>query len=315
MGYFVISSAMATGSNLIRISAPFGRTSETIQTARYHYDNNERGVEQFVIIQWTFSGSGEMSYGSETHSVPPGHALIVTVPEESSYCYPPEGREPWTFGWINFYGDFAIHLCQQLREAFGPVLPLHPQGTAGKMLSRLIRQAEERTWGDAYTSSVDCYSFMMEWARELEQPSQRREPIQTAIKICQTRFREPLGVKELAAETGLTREHFSRLFAQATQSSPARFLRQLRVEAAQQLIGQHSISLKEVALRCGFPSAKAMGRALTERPPPSKNRQRSSEKRPNQPPKKPLRKGAEPMVALDAWTENPCHGQGAPRPQ
>lgn len=265
---------MATGSNLIRISAPFGNSLETIQTSRYHFRNHfrsdERGEEQFVIIQWTFSGHGEMSYGAKTHTVPPEHAFIVTVPEDSAYYYPPEGREPWSYGWINFYGDFAVHLCQQLREAFGPVLPLRPQGTAGKMLTRLIRQAEERTWGDAYVSSVDCYSFLMEWARELEQPTQRREPIPAAIKICQTRFREPLGVKELAAETGLTREHFSRLFTEATQCSPARFLRKLRVEAAQQLIGQHSISLKEVALRCGFPSAKAMSRALAETTQPPK---------------------------------------------
>lgn len=266
---------MAIGSDLIRISAPFGRITETTHTTRYHHDNNTRGEEQFVIIQWTYSGIGEFRYGSQTHRVPSGHAFIAIVPEVSAYYYPADGRDPWSYGWLNFYGELGIHICQQLRATFGPVLPLRLQGTAGKMMARLIRQADDRTWGDTYDSSSDCYTFLMEWLRELEQPSQRREPIQTAIHICQTRFREPLGVKELAAETGLTREHFSRLFAQATQSSPARFLRQLRVEAAQQLIGQHSISLKEVALRCGFPSAKAMNRALAET---------------TQPPKKPLTK-------------------------
>jgi len=261
---------MSIGSDLIRISVPFGCITETTQTSRYHHDGNARGEEPFVIIQWTYSGVGEFRHGAETYSVPPGHAFIAIVPEDSAYYYPPEGRDPWSYGWLNFYGELGIHLCRRLREAFGPVLPLHAQGTAGKMMTRLIRQADNRTWGDAYASSADCYTFLMEWLRELEQPSQRREPIQTAIHICQTRFREPLGVKELAAETGLTREHFSRLFAQATQSSPARFLRQLRVEAAQQLISQHSISLKEVALRCGFPSAKAMNRALAETPQPTK---------------------------------------------
>lgn len=262
---------MAQDSNPLRITAPFGMISETVQTPRYYFHNNERGDEQFVILQWTFAGAGQMSLGSESHAVPADHAFVVIVPEDSSYCYPPEAREPWRFGWINFYGDLALQLCQRMRDIFGPVMPLRPQGTAGKTLLRLIQQADRRTWGDTYASSAECYGFLMEWARELEQPSQRREPIPTAIRICQSRFREPLGVKELAAETGLTREHFTRLFLKETGIPPAKFLRQLRVEAAQQLIDQHVISLKEVALRCGFPSAKAMNRALLETPLPKRS--------------------------------------------
>lgn len=257
---------MSQDSSLIRISSPFGVSFETTQTSRYQFSNDRRGAEPFVILQWTFSGAGAVHFQNKTHAVPANHAFLVIVPEESSYFYPPEAREPWSFGWINFYGELGIRLCRQLRDIYGPVLPLHPQSTAGLMLARLIRQAEKRTPGDAYTASQDCYSFLMEWSRALDQPSQRRAPIQTAIKICQTRFREPLGVKELAAETGLTREHFTRLFVKETQCAPASFLRQLRVDAARQLIRQHTIPLKEVALRCGFPSAKAMNRALAEKP-------------------------------------------------
>jgi AraC-like DNA-binding protein len=264
-------------SDLIRISAPFGTNFETVQSSRYQYRNDERGREQFVILQWTFGGFGQMSFGTETYDVPPEHAFIVIVPENSAYFYPPEAREPWHFGWLNLYGDLAIHLCKQLRKVFGPVMPLRFHGTAGKMLTRLIRQADERSPTDPYALSAECYGFLMEWAREIEAPSQRRDPIRTAIQICQTRFRESLGVKELAAEAGLTREHFTRLFAQETQTSPARFLRQLRVDAAHQLIGQHSISLKEVALRCGFPSSKAMNRALAEVAPTRKKSKKPAE--------------------------------------
>jgi len=103
----------------------------------------------------------------------------------------------------------------------------------------------------------------MEWTRQLTHPTQTdHDPVKTAMAICQSRFREPLGTKELAAETGLSREHLSRLFSERTGVSPGSYLRQLRVNAARQMLKERNLLLKEIALRCGFPSVRSLQRAL-----------------------------------------------------
>lgn len=65
---------------------------------------------------------------------------------------------------------------------------------------------------------------------------------------------EPLALDQLAAEACLSPFHFSRLFKEATGSSPQRYVTERRVEAAKiALAAQHS-SLMEIAVQHGFGS-------------------------------------------------------------
>ena len=91
-------------------TVPYFRKEERISSTRYRWNGWERGDQPFVILQWTLSGEGGLNDGSADLRVPEGYAFIVVVPERTSYYYPPEGREPWVFGWLNFYGDFACDL-------------------------------------------------------------------------------------------------------------------------------------------------------------------------------------------------------------
>ena len=253
-----------TKSDDLHISLPFAKSTETAVTPRYFWKGTDRGDGHFVIIQHTQAGSGGFLLESRIFPVPEGHALIALIPEESAYFYPPDAREPWTFSWLNFYGPLAVRLCRDLRRKFGPVLPLPPRSTAGSAYNALVRQGERRTPTDPLATSLACYSFLLEWARQLEHPTQS-DPMETALRLCRSRFHEPLGVKELAAKAGLSREHFTRLFAGHTGLPPARYLRELRAEAAGQMMETGGVPLQEAALRCGFSSPRALSRALAAR--------------------------------------------------
>jgi len=216
-----------------------------------------------VILQRTRRGEGRFEWRGRSRPVPPGHAFVAIVPEPSLYFFPKTAVEPWEFDWINFYGPLAIGLWQRFREAFGPVCPLPHASPAGTMLTRLIAPAMRRKIVDPHSASTACYAFLMEWTRQLMPPlRQQSDPVETAMALCASRFREPLGVKELATETGLTREHLTRLFTARTGKPPARYLRELRLEAARALLERTGLPLKEAALRCGFSSSRSLRQAL-----------------------------------------------------
>lgn len=250
-------------SDLLRISLPFGAMEERRNSPRYVWNCRDRSDDQFVIIQRTISGTGMFIWEGRSFPVPPDHAFIATIPEDSTYFFPPESKVAWTFSWLNFYGPLAVTLCRDLRRQYGPVLPLPRRSPAGSAFDALVLQGSKRTPSDTHDTSQACYGFLMEWARLLSRPGlDPLDPVETAIRICRTRFREPLGVKELAAESGISREHFSRIFAEKTGSPPAFFLRELRTDAAKAMMKDGSVSLREVALRCGFASPRALSRAL-----------------------------------------------------
>jgi AraC-like DNA-binding protein len=248
----------------LRISLPFGSTEERITSPRYIWSNRDRGVDQFVIIQRTISGSGAFVWEGRTFPVPENHAFIAMAPEDSSYFFPPDHKAAWRFSWLNFYGPLAVSLCRDLRRQYGPVLPLPRRSSAGSAFEALVRQGESRAPADLHDTSLACYAFLMEWARQLSRLGEDNpDPVETAIRTCRARFREPLGVKELAAASGISREHFTRLFTEKTGSPPALFLRELRAQAAVAMMKDGTILLKEAALRCGFASPRALSRALT----------------------------------------------------
>jgi len=254
---------MIMDPNAVLLSMPFGDALQSISSPRYCWDSTQRGKESFVIIQWTLEGEGVFEWQGERHAVRMGEAFIAIVPEVSKYYYPKQSPEPWKVAWLNFYGSLAESLFRQLREAFGPVVPLPNRSAAGVMALRLAELAKSRAFPDPHEASVAGYAFVVEWLRQLTRPMmQLGDPVQVAVALCAARFREPLGVKELAAQTGLTREHFTRLFTERMGKPPARYLRELRVNAAQQMLRRQGAPLKEVALRCGFPSVRSLRQAL-----------------------------------------------------
>lgn len=272
---FVILKAMPSWSNsfttlespddFLTISASFGVSDETTSSTRYHYENDQRGDEPFVIIQRTISGSGECHWNGRYWNVPPEHAFICLVPETSSYYFSSEATKPWRFSWLNFYGPLALLLCDALRKARGPVLPLPSRSTAHACFRDLVAGAEARTPQDTSAVSLASFTFLTEWKRLLDQPQgQTSDVIDTVIRICQARFRERLGIKEIADQANLSREHLTRIFSERVGISPARYLRNLRADAAREMRRSTDTSWPETALRCGFPSVKALRHALAE---------------------------------------------------
>lgn len=69
-------------------------------------------------------------------------------------------------------------------------------------------------------------------------------------------------VPALAARASLSERQVSRLFARQAETTPARFVERVRVEAARDLLEASGSSVDWVADRCGFGSAETMRRAF-----------------------------------------------------
>ena len=73
-----------------------------------------------------------------------------------------------------------------------------------------------------------------------------------------------LDLQILAAESGYSRSHFLRMFEAATGLAPHRYLLQLRLERAQELMKKGSTSLIDISALCGFSSHAHMSRVFRQ---------------------------------------------------
>jgi AraC family transcriptional regulator len=76
---------------------------------------------------------------------------------------------------------------------------------------------------------------------------------------------EPLQTKHLAALTGLTPSHFSRVFRVSFGESPHRFVMRRRIERAQGLMLQSDLPLSRIASDCGFSDQAHFNRMFRKR--------------------------------------------------
>jgi AraC-like DNA-binding protein len=248
------------------IQVPYAVRRETRSSARYQWDCARRWSSAFVIVQWTFQGAGRVECKSRDWSVPRHHAFVAIVPEPLQYGYPPGATEPWSFSWVNFYGEISLHLARRFRARFGPVSPLPPGSPAALALQELIDSVADRRLHDPSDLSELGFGFWMKWWKQLHQPSQTPGGvIQSVINHCRDHYRDPVTVKELAVRAGMSREHLTRLFCEKVGVSPAAFLRKQRVEAAADLLRSTPRSLNEIAMRCGFRSARQCREAFQQR--------------------------------------------------
>ncbi|MFC3069894.1 GlxA family transcriptional regulator [Phenylobacterium soli] len=78
------------------------------------------------------------------------------------------------------------------------------------------------------------------------------DSVARAAAWARPRLAEPIGVGDLALAAGLSARTFARRVSAATGLSPIRFLQQLRVERAIELIETTQLSFEEVAFRVGY---------------------------------------------------------------
>jgi transcriptional regulator GlxA family with amidase domain len=103
-----------------------------------------------------------------------------------------------------------------------------------------------------------------------------RQPLREVQTWVAEHLDDDLSVERLAGRAAMSPRHFARAFAAETGVTPARYVEDLRVEAARRLLESTSRPVQDIATTCGFGTGETMRRAFlrTVRVPPSEYRRR-----------------------------------------
>ncbi len=234
---------------------------EYVTRSGYRWHNGRRGSAPQVILQRTFAGEGRFRAGRKVHRVGPEALFIGLVPEDAEYWYEPGSGGGWRFHWLNLQGAFAVTLWGQLRQQFGAVVDLPDDSAAAHAMTRLIADVDNGRLGNVPLAAEQVYAFFVTTWTQLEgHETGVTPPVQRLRELIRSRFREPVNIKELCGEVGLSREHLSREFRRIYGQEPGAYLRRLRLEAAETFLQQTLLSLDEVAARTGLGGGHQLAR-------------------------------------------------------
>lgn len=109
--------------------------------------------------------------------------------------------------------------------------------------------------------------------RSMEAPSQARLPaaarygttdarLLAIITAMEEQSEDPLGAVKLAAVAGISVRQMERLFHDTLNQRPMRFYLRLRLEKAERLLTYSTMSIREIAVACGFSSLPLFSRSF-----------------------------------------------------
>lgn len=230
----------------------------------YDWHGLRRGRAEFVLFQYTLAGRGRLRAQGREFDVGPGQAMLLHFPDDNRYWLPTDS-DGWEFFYVCLHGREVMRLWPQVESRLGPVTDLTADSAVVRSASQIVRDALAGKIPHAFAASARAYELTMLLAAEARHthPVQPLRPaIEKARRYAEDHLNHALTVDDLAREAGLSRHHFSRLFARHNGLAPAAWLIEQRVKEAARLLRGTKLPLKAIATQCGFPNPNYLGRVF-----------------------------------------------------
>ncbi len=202
---------------------------------------------------------GEMSFVgySSTLSLKPGDAVVVR-PGAWHYESCRRASQPYRVCWIIVTSHSTACLFTHYRRGQFTVSTMEsrPPQEETALLDELSREIIVQPLHWRAKSRALLVQLLADFDRHLHLPQttvqrQQPDPIRTLLRIVQASFREPLQVKSLAKEIGLSPDHLTRRFYKACGTTFKDYLNTIRIHHAQQLL-RSGCAIKHAAADSGF---------------------------------------------------------------
>lgn len=125
--------------------------------------------------------------------------------------------------------------------------------------------------GALYAEGLSC-ALLGRLAEHYAGPETRAHPIghmspgarRRVIEYIEANLGNDLGLAELAQVAGMSTSHFAHCFKASLGTSPYRYVRQRRIDAATRMLGSSLLPIAEIALSLGFSSQSHFTQAFRE---------------------------------------------------
>ncbi|MBQ8510428.1 MAG: helix-turn-helix transcriptional regulator [Clostridia bacterium] len=199
---------------------------------------------------YVLTGQASYTFGSRTFSVKADDIFYLAQGDSYSIHLKP-GR--YTFIHINFV------LTDSCRSAFHSDICM---GDCRSQYLALFQRLESIYKAKEPLHLTDCritlYNIMMMLLRSPQRtymPSSKFQPLHNAVKYMEQNYASPtLTIGEISQSTGLCEGYMRRLFKAYHRVSPSRYLQNLRLSHAKDLLLSTTLSISDVAEQCGFSS-------------------------------------------------------------
>lgn len=203
-------------------------------------------MQSFFTLHFVLSGSGTLDIGGKIFYIKQGQMFFI--PPGVKMRYYPDMNHPWEYVWFSLTGEKAARYGEMLGFSIAqPVKTVQYFAGIQNRLKRLFQSLTEEN-GSVFSALSAFYGIM-----ELCNSDSVATGIHAVKKHIDESFALPgFSVEQLCYDAGLSHAHLLRLFRQTYGVTIIKYVIAKRISLACELLTATDLSVKSVALSCGF---------------------------------------------------------------
>ena len=204
-----------------------------------------RQIKETVLI-YCVNGKGWVKLNDRKYAVKKGSLFICPPNIPHGYgCDPDSGWDIW---WVHCGGGRVTEYCKEAELSENtPVI--HP-GLNGRLIScfsKLLTSLSQKTTNISWIAADALHSLLLAIISETINPNMTAS--KDLISLIDINCKS---LEELAAKSGYSKYHFSRIFKEQTGQSPWEVVTERKLERAKELLLGTFLNIKEIATELGF---------------------------------------------------------------
>ncbi len=208
-------------------------------------------------ILFCADGRGAFEYDGKREEV--GSGTFVFLPKEQPHIYYPLSGL-WQVNWIAFDGAACTETLSALGLERAVSAHTNDSSSMQELFERMLTSQQTDILYSGYTCSGLVYDYILGFRRafatdEDNKRSRQLSMLMPALKYMYDNFSRDIPMTFLAQLTGVTHQHFCRIFKNVMKMSPNEYLNSRRIEEAKRLLREEKLSVAETAEACGFHDA------------------------------------------------------------
>lgn len=196
-------------------------------------------VRTHWLLHYVVYGFGRFERDGITYNINPGDIFVIP-PYEKTY-YEADKQKPWRYIWIGFTAENEVPDCLN-----NPVLhcPM-----AGRIFEEMLQCQKMENGRTAFL----CAKLWELFSLLLEDAKADTDYIDKALSCMNAEYVNGITVREVAEQLNINRSYLCDLFKKRIGISPQKYLIQLRLEKAAQLLTVYDESPSTAGTSVGYP--------------------------------------------------------------
>ncbi len=207
-------------------------------TIRYHY-----------LLHYVVSGKGRYEVNGKKYSISEGEIFLIH-PNELSF-YKADSNEPWTHMWVAFEGYEVIEILNNCNINY--TRKVTNKEPFIKDMQSLINTYFCENYNE-YKMLGLFYKMMSHLVEKKPNIKSGSDKIyfDTADKYITNNYSSDITVEDISSHVGIERSYLYKIFIKNCGISPKKYILNIRIKSAVNMLSDKNIAISEIAINCGF---------------------------------------------------------------